>query len=381
MASVRFAVLEWKRTVSFRPCPVVKPSRLTPTPRLFYTSERARSHLSFSALQQWPRRGSAQGLSAAYHVNSVIAAGPSETAFAPADGIYIYKELLTTNAPGFTNSLPFWVVMNNNITEDQRSKATVCLYPNLNHARWAALQHRCRLVRHHRGAGVQGTQPVPVPQSPNSMDGCAWPQRSLRRQHDHARAAPRQVGTIDFKSVPHYTLAGPSSLTLQSGTTAGLTSASATTPISGTAGHRRRFDRLGRRTASIVGDPNLEQQQVAHRAKRHAQLRSEQHPDVGAAQTLRFPCPAGCVGYVRGASIHSSDGMHKVNDTQEVPERQRRQHRRREGEQRHRNNVGRGGESLNSGFDKFKRARYRRHVVQSGDRNDRCLGLARQSIK
>jgi hypothetical protein len=60
------------------------------------------------------------------HVNANIGA-PSGV---PTDGIYIFQEQLTSNAPGVINSLPFWVVFNNNISEDQRGEAINFLYPN-----------------------------------------------------------------------------------------------------------------------------------------------------------------------------------------------------------------------------------------------------------
>jgi hypothetical protein len=153
------------------------------------------------------------------HVNSVIAPGPSEAV--PADGIYIYKEFLTTNAPGFTNSLPFWVVMNNNITEDQRSEAINFLYPN----QWCGpLGGSYNTDANWSGTIVvpelPGTQPVPVPQSPNGQDAVANFLDNLYADSTITLDSPATVGTINFKSVPRYTLAGPSSLRLQSSTTA-----------------------------------------------------------------------------------------------------------------------------------------------------------------
>jgi hypothetical protein len=153
------------------------------------------------------------------HVNSVIAPGSSETV--PADGIYIYKEYLTTNAPGFTNSLPFWVVMNNNITEDQRSEAINYLYPN----QWCGpLGGSYNTDANWSGTIVvpelPGTQPVPVPKSPNGRDAVANFLDNLYADSTITLDSPATVGTINFKSVPRYTLAGPSALTLQGSTTA-----------------------------------------------------------------------------------------------------------------------------------------------------------------
>ena len=153
------------------------------------------------------------------HVNSVIAAGPNETV--PADGIYIYQEFLTTNAPGFTNSLPFWVVMNNNISEDQRSEAINFLYPN----QWCGpLGGSYNTDANWSGTIVvpelPGSQPVPIPQSPNGVDAVANFLDNLYADSTITLDSPATVGTINFKSVPRYTLAGPSALTLQSSTTA-----------------------------------------------------------------------------------------------------------------------------------------------------------------
>ncbi len=162
--------------------------------------------------------GSAEGFMH-IHMNSVIAPGPNETV--PADGIYIYQELLTTNAPGFTNSLPFWVVMNNNITEDQRSEAINYLYPN----QWCGpLGGSYNTDANWSGTIVvpelPGSQPVPVPQSPNGQDAVANFLDNLYADSTITLDSPATVGTINFKSVPRYTLAGPSTLTLQSSTTA-----------------------------------------------------------------------------------------------------------------------------------------------------------------
>ncbi len=162
--------------------------------------------------------GSAEGFMH-IHVNSVIAPGPNATA--PADGIYIYRELLTTNAPGFTNSLPFWVVMNNNITEDQRSEAINFLYPN----QWCGpLGGSYNTDANWSGTIVvpelPGSQPVPVPQSPNGQDAVANFLDNLYADSTITLDSPATAGTINFKSVPRYTLAGPSSLTLLSSTTA-----------------------------------------------------------------------------------------------------------------------------------------------------------------
>ena len=153
------------------------------------------------------------------HVNSVIAPGSSETA--PADGIYIFQEQLTTNAQGFTNSLPFWVVLNNNITEDQRSEAINFLYPN----QWCGpLGGSYNTDANWSGTIVvpelPASQPVPVPQSPNGQDAVANFLDNLYADSTITLDSPATVGTINFKSVPRYTLAGPSTLTLLSSTTA-----------------------------------------------------------------------------------------------------------------------------------------------------------------
>ncbi len=154
------------------------------------------------------------------HVNSVIAAGPNTTA--PTDGIYIFQEQLTSNAPGVINSLPFWVVFNNNITEDQRGEAINFLYPN----QWCGpLGGSYNTAGNWSGTISLPGQIVPVPKSPNGPD--ANGQDAIANFLDNLYAdstitldSPATVGTINFKSVPRYTLAGPSALTLQSSTTA-----------------------------------------------------------------------------------------------------------------------------------------------------------------
>ena len=145
------------------------------------------------------------------HVNANIGASSG----VPTDGIYIFQEQLTSNAPGVINSLPFWVVFNNNISEDQRGEAINFLYPN----QWCGPLGGS----YNTDANWSGTIPlpgqiVPVPQSPNGQDAVANLMDNLYSDSTITLDSPATVGTINFKSVPRYTLAGPSALTLSSST-------------------------------------------------------------------------------------------------------------------------------------------------------------------
>ncbi|HEV3417566.1 MAG TPA: hypothetical protein VG056_12150 [Pirellulales bacterium] len=149
------------------------------------------------------------------HVNSMIAAGPNSSV--PTNGIYIYQEQLTTTAPGAINSLPFWIVLNNGISEDQRGEAINFLYPN----QWCGPLGGS----YNTDANWSGTIPlpgqiVPVPQSPNGQDTVANFLDNLYADSTITIDNPTTVGIINFSSVPRYTLGGSASLTLQSSTTA-----------------------------------------------------------------------------------------------------------------------------------------------------------------
>jgi hypothetical protein len=145
------------------------------------------------------------------HVNANI----GDPSGVPTDGIYIFQEQLTSNAPGVINSLPFWVVFNNNISEDQRGEAINSLYPN----QWCGPLGGS----YNTDANWSGTIPlpgqiVPVPQSPNGQDAVANFLDNLYSDSAVTLDSPATVGTINFKSVPRYTLAGPAALTLSSST-------------------------------------------------------------------------------------------------------------------------------------------------------------------
>ncbi|HEV2970174.1 MAG TPA: PEP-CTERM sorting domain-containing protein [Pirellulales bacterium] len=147
------------------------------------------------------------------HVNANIGA-PNGV---PTDGIYIFREQLTSNAQGVINSLPFWIVFNNNISEDQRGEAINFLYPN----QWCGPLGGS----YNTDANWSGTIPlpgqiVPVPQSPNGQDTVANLLDNLYADSTITIDSPTTVGIINFSSVPRYTLGGSASLTLQSGSTA-----------------------------------------------------------------------------------------------------------------------------------------------------------------
>jgi hypothetical protein len=147
------------------------------------------------------------------HVNANIGA-PNGV---PTDGIYIFQERLTSNAPGVTNSLPFWIVFNNNISEDQRGEAINFLYPN----QWCGpLGGSYNINANWSGNIPLPGQIVPVPQSPNGQDTVANFLDNLYADSTVTIDSPATVGIINFKSVPRYTLGGSASLTLQSSTTA-----------------------------------------------------------------------------------------------------------------------------------------------------------------
>ena len=274
--------------------------------------------------------------------------------------------------------------MNNNITEDQRSEAINYLYPN----QWCGpLGGSYNTDANWSGTIVvpelPGTQPVPVPQSPNGVDAVANFLDNLYADSTITLDSPATVGTINFKSVPRYTLAGPSSLTLQSSTTAQINVSLGNHTISAPLV-------IASNTIVAAGTNSLDLQ--------GAQTWNDNTSLTVQSGTLNYAIPSGatsvganvyavhCAGRVgqRGRRRQSvqrrhAQGQHRERQRQR-PERQRRQHRRRERERR-RDNVGRGGRSIDGRFDHSECARYRRHVVQSGDRNDRCLGLARQSIE
>ena len=191
------AVLERKRVPSLSaPCPPAKPSRSisAPTPVVIGTGTGAQPGFTLQQVAS----GTAEGF-LHIHVNAIIGGGPSGV---PTDGIYIFQEQLTTNAPGVTNSLPFWVVFNNNITEDQRGEAINFLYPN----QWCGPLGGS----YNTDANWSGTIPlpgqiVPVPQSPNGVDAVANLLDNLYSDSTITLDSPATVGTINFKSVPRYT--------------------------------------------------------------------------------------------------------------------------------------------------------------------------------
>lgn len=156
------------------------------------------------------------------HLNSTINAGQGNPI--PSDGIYIAQLELTTNAPGVTKSLPFWVVYNNNLTWYQRGEAINYLYPN----QWSGpLGGSYNTASNWTGElPLNVANPydpnsiIPVPQVPNGQNAVANFFDNLYTASTVTLDSPATVGTLNFSSVPRYTLAGPAALTLSSSSTA-----------------------------------------------------------------------------------------------------------------------------------------------------------------
>ncbi len=148
------------------------------------------------------------------HMDSYINAGIGNAS--ATSGIYIFEMQLTTNDPNASNSLPFWIVWNNNIGEDQRGEAINYLYPN----QWSGpLGGSYSNVSNWSGT-IQVGNIVPIPQVPNGVDAVARFYDNLYSSDTITIDSPVTLGTVSFASVPSYTLAGPATLTLQSSTTA-----------------------------------------------------------------------------------------------------------------------------------------------------------------